>query len=128
MKLLSEDFTGLAFVNLVETDMTYGHRRDIDGYANAISEFDKWLGDFEKKMADEDIIMITADHGCDPGFKGTDHTREYIPFLAYGKALKENVNLGTRVGFTDIAKTVTDIFGIDAKEIPGESFLKDILK
>ena len=128
MKLLSEDFTGLAFVNLVETDMTYGHRRDIDGYANAISEFDKWLGDFEQKMGDDDIVMITADHGCDPGFKGTDHTREYIPFLAYGKALKKDVNLGTRVGFTDIAKTVTDIFGIDAKEIPGESFLKDMLK
>lgn len=120
--LLSEDFTGLAFVNLVETDMTFGHRRDIGGYANAISEFDKWLGGFETQMKEDDIIMITADHGCDPGFRGSDHTREYIPFLAYGKQLKKDVNLGTRVGFSDIAKTILDLFGLDAAEIPGESF------
>lgn len=127
-KLLGEDFEGLAFINLVETDMIYGHRRDVDGYANAISEFDKWLGGFEKEMGDEDIIMITADHGCDPAFKGTDHTREYIPFLAAGKALKKNVDLGTRTGFTDIAKTIMEIFNTDNPEIPGESFLKDIVK
>ena len=92
------------------------------------TEFDEFLTDFIPGMRDDDILIVTADHGCDPGFKGTDHTREYIPFLAYGKPLKKDVNLGTRVGFTDIAKTVTDIFGIDAKEIPGESFLKDMLK
>ena len=125
--LLSEDFRGLAFVNLVETDMTYGHRRDVDGYANAISEFDKWLGGFLPKLQETDVLMITADHGCDPGFKGTDHTREYIPFLAAGAPLKKNVNLGTRVGFTDIAKTILDLFQIDTPEIPGKSFQKEIL-
>ena len=126
--LIDVPFNGLAFVNLVETDMTYGHRRDIDGYANAISAFDEWLGGFEKKMHDDDVIMITADHGCDPGFRGTDHTREYIPFLAYGKALKADVDLGTRVGFSDIAKTVLDLLGVDSSGIPGESFKKKIVK
>lgn len=126
--LLHQDFNGLAFVNLVETDMTYGHRRDIDGYANAISVFDAWLGKFEPEMKDGDIIMITADHGCDPGFKGTDHTREYIPFLAYGKALKQDVNLGTRVGFSDIAKTILDLLDVDAEGIPGHSFKAKIVK
>ena len=127
MGLLAEDFRGLAFVNLVETDMTYGHRRDVDGYANAITEFDRWLGDFIPKMEEGDVLMITADHGCDPGFKGTDHTREYIPFLACGKQLKQNVDLGTRVGFTDIARTILDLFGVEADGIPGESFKKEIL-
>ena len=125
--LLSADFKGLAFVNLVETDMTYGHRRDIDGYANAISEFDRWLGGFLTQMREDDVIMITADHGCDPGFKGTDHTREYIPFLAWGKQLKNDVDLGTRVGFTDIAKTILELFELDEPEIPGRSFAKDIV-
>ena len=107
--------------------MTYGHRRDVDGYANAITEFDRWLGDFIPKMEEDDVLMITADHGCDPGFKGTDHTREYIPFLACGKQLKQNVDLGTRVGFTDIARTVLDLFDVEADGIPGESFKKEIL-
>lgn len=127
MKLLPVDFEGLCFVNLVETDMIYGHRRDIDGYANAITEFDKWLGEFEKQMNDDDVIMVTADHGCDPGFTGTDHTREYIPFVAYGKSLKKGAALGTRLGFCDIAKTVLDIFDIDAPSIPGNSFKADIM-
>lgn len=125
--LLNEDFTGLAFVNLVETDMTFGHRRDVAGYANAISEFDKWLGGFEQQMQDGDVVMITADHGCDPGFKGTDHTREYIPFLAYGKALKQNVNLGTRAGFCDIARTILDLFDIDGSALPGKSFKDQLI-
>ena len=126
MELLPVDFEGLAFVNLVETDMIYGHRRDIDGYAGAITAFDEWLGEFEKKMNDDDVIMVTADHGCDPGFTGTDHTREYIPFVAYGKQLKKGAALGTRVGFCDIAKTIADIFGVDSPELPGKSF-KDII-
>ena len=125
--LLKEDFTGLAFVNLVETDMTFGHRRDIDGYANAISEFDRWLGGFEQQMQEDDVIMITADHGCDPGFKGTDHTREYIPFLAYGKQLKQNVNLGTRKGFSDIARTILDLFDVDGSTLPGSSFKNQLI-
>ena len=78
-------------------------------------------------MQDGDVLMVTADHGCDPGFKGTDHTREYIPFLAAGKALRKNVPLGTRVGFTDIAKTILDLFGADTPEIPGESFKEMII-
>ena len=125
--LLQEDFRGLAFVNLVETDMTYGHRRDVDGYAGAVSAFDRWLGEFLPLMGKEDVLMITADHGCDPGFRGTDHTREYVPFLACGQALRQNVNLKTRASFADIAKTILDIWEIEAPEIPGESFKKDIL-
>ena len=126
-KMLPVDFEGLCFVNLVETDMIYGHRRDIDGYAGAITEFDKWLGEFEKQMNDDDIIMVTADHGCDPGFKGTDHTREYIPFVAYGKLLKKGVDIGTRKGFCDIAKTILDMFDIEAPEVPGKSFKSEIM-
>ncbi len=83
--LLPVDFEGLCFVNLVETDMIYGHRRDIDGYANAITEFDKWLGEFEKQMNDDDIIMVTADHGCDPGLPEPTIPGSTSPFVAHGK-------------------------------------------
>ena len=120
-----KDFNGLCFVNLVDFDMKYGHRRDIEGYAKASTVFDRQLGEFMSRMRDEDILMITADHGCDPGFKGTDHTREYIPLLVYGKNIKENVNIGTRPTFADIAATIQDIFGLDIKT-DGTSFLKDI--
>ncbi len=128
LDLLKEDFEGLVFTNLVETDMIYGHRRDIDGYAKAISQFDKWLGQFLNNMKEDDILMITADHGCDPGFlKTTDHTREYIPLLAYGKRLKENCNLGTRETFADIGATIVDLFGCDPLE-HGTSFKNMIRK
>ena len=128
LDLLKEDFEGLVFTNLVETDMIYGHRRDIDGYAKAISQFDKWLGQFLNDMKEDDILMITADHGCDPGFlKTTDHTREYIPLLAYGKRLKENCNLGTRETFADIGATIVDLFGCDPLE-HGTSFKNMIRK
>lgn len=126
MAYQKEDFTGLCFVNLVDFDMHYGHRNDIDGYAKAATVFDEQLHDFVANMRDEDILMITADHGCDPGFRGTDHSREYVPFMAYGKDIKENVNLGTRDSFADIAATIQDIFGIQPATA-GKSFKEEIL-
>ena len=121
-----KDFKGLCFVNLVDFDMVFGHRRDIDGYANALTEFDSWLGDFLKNLNEDDLVMITADHGCDPAYTATtDHTREYVPLLVLGKAVKP-VNLGTRKSFADIAATVTELLGVPY-ETPGESFAKEIL-
>ena len=121
-----KDFHGLCFVNLVDFDMQFGHRRDIDGYANALTEFDGWLGEFLKDLGEEDLVMITADHGCDPAYTATtDHTREYVPLLILGKAVKP-VNLNTRKSFADIAATVTDLLGVDY-DTPGESFAKEIL-
>ena len=122
----AKDFRGLCFVNLVDFDMVFGHRRDIDGYANALTEFDAWLGAFLPTLGEEDLVMITADHGCDPAYTATtDHTREYVPLLVLGKAVKP-VNLGTRKSFADIAATVTDLLGV-AYETSGESFAKEIL-
>ncbi len=119
---MDRDFEGLCFVNLVDTDMIYGHRRDIDGYAKAISYFDDNLKTIIGKMRDDDILMITADHGCDPGYTATtDHTREYIPLLMYGKNIKPG-NYGTRDSFTDIAATVLDYFDIKPK-FPGKSLI-----
>lgn len=125
--LQDKDFTGLAFINLVDFDMVYGHRNDIEGYAKAATTFDNQLEIFMNNMKDDDILIITADHGCDPGFKGTDHTRENVPLLVYGKNIKENICLGTRHSFADIAKTILDVFNIDG-DIDGESFLNDIIK
>lgn len=119
---MDKDFDGLCFINLVDTDMLYGHRRDIDGYAKAISYFDDNLPKIMSKLKDDDILMITADHGCDPGYLATtDHTREYIPFLMYGKNIAPK-NLGTRTSFTDIAATVLKKFNIKP-EFPGESMI-----
>lgn len=122
--IFETDFNGLCFVNLVDFDMLFGHRNDIDGYANALTEFDRWLSKFIKKLKDSDILMITADHGCDPSTSSTDHSREHTPFIAFGKNIKP-VNLGTRSSFADIGATVLDIFGIDGN-ISGESFWKNI--
>lgn len=113
-KALSKDFCGVCFTNLVDFDMKYGHRQDIDGYAKAFSEFDNWLPSFIDKMKDDDVLMITADHGCDPGDSHTDHTREYTPLIIYGKNIKP-VNLGTGNTFADIAASVAAYFGIDYK-------------
>ena len=122
--LLERDFRGLCFVNFVDFDTVYGHRRNAVGYAEAVMKLDKWLADFISRMRKDDILMITADHGCDPLYKGTDHTRENVPVLVYGREVKP-VNLGVRESFSDIAATIADIF-----EIPyglnGESFKKDI--
>ena len=122
----AKDFHGLCFVNLVDFDMQFGHRRDIDGYANALTEFDKWLGQFLPGLGEEDLVMITADHGCDPAYTATtDHTREYVPLLVLGKQVKP-VNMGTRVSFADIAATVTELLGVPY-ETPGKSFAKEIV-
>ena len=126
MDYAKTDFHGLCFVNLVDFDMVYGHRRDIDGYAKALTEFDTWLGTFLPTLGDEDLVMVTADHGCDPAYtKTTDHTREYVPLVILGKQVKP-VNLGTRRSFADIAATVTDLLGVEY-DTPGESFAKEIL-
>ena len=125
--IMDEDFKGLCFVNLVDFDMVYGHRNDIDGYAAAATIFDKQLASMVAKMKDTDILMITADHGCDPGFPGTDHSREYVPFLIFGKDVKAGVNLKTRDSFADIAATIQDIFEVEQKTA-GNSFKNVILK
>ena len=126
MAYADRDFTGLCFINLVDFDMLYGHRRNVDGYAAALTEFDKWLAGFMKKMGPEDLVMITADHGCDPAYLATtDHTREYIPLLLLGQQLKP-VDLGIRPRFADIAATICDIFGLKL-ETEGQSFKEEIL-
>ena len=122
----ARDFHGLCFVNLVDFDMLYGHRRDIDGYAGALTEFDTWLASFLPTLKEDDLVMITADHGCDPAYTATtDHTREYVPLLILGKQVKP-VNLGTRTTFADIAATVTELLGVEY-ETPGKSFAADII-
>ena len=126
IRYAGQDFEGLCFVNLVDFDMLYGHRRDIDGYAKALSEFDAWLPMLLEQLGDEDVVMITADHGCDPAYTATtDHTREYVPLLVLGKAVKP-VNLGTRATFADIAATVADLLGVNYT-CPGKSFAKEIV-
>lgn len=107
--------------------MVYGHRNNRKGYAEAATTFDRQLGTFMERMRDDDILMITADHGCDPGFPGTDHTREHTPFLVYGKSIREDVNLGTRESFADIAATILDIFNVE-NNTDGTSMKEYILK
>ncbi|MFA5479652.1 MAG: phosphopentomutase [Candidatus Muiribacteriota bacterium] len=121
---IKKGFNGLLFLNLVDFDMKFGHRNDIKGYASALEEFDKFLPELINELSDDDIIMITADHGCDPTFKGTDHTREYVPLIVWGKKLKKNINLGTRESFSDIAGTMLDFFGIKSQF--GKSFYEEI--
>ena len=126
LEIADRDFTGLCFVNLVDFDMLYGHRRNPDGYAQALHEFDTWLPELLAKLGDDDCVIITADHGCDPGYlKHTDHTREYIPMIALGKKVKP-VNLGTRAGFCDIAATVTELLGVPY-QTPGRSFAAELV-
>jgi len=124
-ELLDRDFKGLCFTNLVDFDMLYGHRNDIDGYAGAVAGLDAWLGEFTAAMKDGDMLILTADHGCDPGDISTDHTREYVPLLIYGKGIKP-LNLGTRDGFIHVASTVCDALGVDfecgAASLLGEIF------
>jgi phosphopentomutase len=129
MALASEwqkkDFTGLCFINFVDFDTGYGHRRDAEGYAEAVMALDQWLGDFMQGMNDDDILMITADHGCDPNYIGTDHTRENVPFLMYGKMVLP-INIGKRSSFSDIAATIADIFEIPY-DLNGRSFKNKVM-
>lgn len=126
MEYADKDFHGLCFINLVDFDMLYGHRRNIDGYAEALTEFDGWLAKFMEKMGDDDLVMITADHGCDPAYTATtDHTREYVPLLVMGKGVKP-VNLGTRTCFGNIAATICELLDVKM-ETEGKSFASEIL-
>ena len=127
LDLCDKDFNGLCFVNLVDFDMIYGHRNDVDGYANAASEFDKQLGQMMDKLREDDIVIITADHGCDPSTESTDHSREYVPMIIFGDKIKAGIDLKTRNTFADIGKTIADIFEIDSP-IPGTSFYKEVSK
>lgn len=118
---------GLIFTNLVDFDMLYGHRNDAEGYAKALIDFDKRIPEIVQNMGEEDILIITADHGCDPTTESTDHSREYIPLIVYGSDVKKNTNLGIRKSFCDIGKTILDIFEIE-NSLNGESFKNKILK
>lgn len=122
---LREPFSGLCFTNLVDTDMIYGHRRDTAGYRDALQAVDARLPEIMEALGKEDLLIITADHGCDPTFKGTDHTREYVPLLVWGKSIHGLHNLGTRATFADVAATISDFFGLDER-FGATSFLGEL--
>jgi len=124
LTIQEQPFTGLCFINLVDFDMLYGHRQDVDGYATAVAAFDRWLPSFLEKMQPQDVLFITADHGCDPGDSHTDHTREYVPLLAVGDLVHPK-NLGTRTTFADLAATVADFLGVPFVS-DGTSFWKEL--
>ena len=126
LRMTEQAFNGLCFVNLVDFDMVYGHRNDVDGYAAALTAFDRTLSVFIRKMRQRDMLIITADHGCDPGFAGTDHTREYVPLLVYGRGLKSAVNLGMRSSFSDVAATVAEALGVRSTK-EGNSFFGELI-
>ena len=109
---MRETFDGLCYVNLVDFDSTYGHRRDVRGYADALEYFDRRLPELMGLMQDEDLLVITADHGCDPTYGGTDHTREYVPVICWSRSLNQPVDLGTRDTYADMAATIADYFGL----------------
>ena len=125
IKLCEKKFDGLCFVNLVDFDMVYGHRRDADGYANALNAFDRKLGKLMGTLEKDDVLIITADHGCDPGYRGTDHTRETVPMLCYGEGLKQGQDLGVKDTYADIAATIAELFHINYTG-DGESFYQQI--
>ena len=125
--LQTRDFEGLAFVNLVDFDMLYGHRRDVAGYAAAATEFDKFVADFIPGMREGDLLMVTADHGCVKSYtKTTYHTREYVPYLICGKGVKPGVDLGTRLCFGTIAQTICEYLDVDASSLDGKSVWNEI--
>ncbi len=127
LEYTKRDFNGLCFINLVDFDMLYGHRNDVDGYAKALTYFDTKLPEIMAGLREGDLLMITADHGCDPITPSTDHSREYTPWVIYGSEVKPGVNLGTRPTFADIAATVLDYFGVEQK-VTGTSMLNKIIK
>jgi len=125
LQMMKSHSKGFIFTNLVDFDMKFGHRNDVEGYAKALEEFDDRLPELKEALGDNDVLIITADHGCDPTTEGTDHSREYVPVLVYGKNLKEDINLGTRNGFCDMGKTILDLFDIE-NDLVGKSF-KDLI-
>lgn len=125
LQMMKSHSNGFIFTNLVDFDMKFGHRNDVEGYAKALEEFDDRLPEIKEALGDNDVLIITADHGCDPTTEGTDHSREYVPVLVYGRNLKEDINLGTRNGFCDIGKTVLDLLDIE-NDLVGKSF-KDLI-
>lgn len=127
LEYMGDSFKGLIFTNLVDFDMMYGHRNDYKGYANALEDFDIRLPEILKSLKDDDVLIITADHGCDPTTESTDHSREYIPILIYGNAIKAGINIGTRKMYSDIGKTIGELLGIEA-HISGKSFAGEVLK
>lgn len=126
LALQKRDFHGLCFVNLVDFDMNYGHRNDADGYAAALAAFDKRLSEFIREMRQDDALIISADHGCDPGTPSTDHSRERVPMIIYGNAIKKGVNLGVRDTYADICATVLDMLGADKATCAGKSFFDEV--
>lgn len=125
VRALQSSGRGLIFTNLVDFDMLYGHRNDVEGYARALEEFDARLPEIQTAMRDDDVMVITADHGCDPGDVSTDHTREYVPILGWGRRARAGVNLGTRASIADIGQTIAENFGLTLQA--GRSFLHEIL-
>ena len=128
IEFADRDFNGLCFVNLVDFDMTYGHRNDAAGYASASTAFDRQLGELLPKLREDDLLFITADHGCDPSTPSTDHSREYVPLLAVGSKLRQGVDLGTLSTFADLSAAILEYFGLDPVCPKSESFLKKIMK
>lgn len=127
IQYIQKDFEGILFTNLVDYDMVYGHRNDVEGYKNALLYFDKKLPEIIHNLKQQDILFITADHGCDPTTPSTDHSREYVPLLIYGKNIKQNVNLGIRNTFADLGQTISDYLDLNA-DFEAKSFLNDIQK
>ena len=127
LEFMNEDFEGFLFVNLIEFDMIYGHRNDPRGYADALEQFDSYVPEIEKRLKPGDLVIVTGDHGVDPTTPGTDHSREYVPLLAFGPHIKHGVDLGIRGSLGDIAGTMAEIFSLEPQPI-GESFLKEILE
>jgi phosphopentomutase len=127
LNYMKDDFKGLIFTNFVDFDAKFGHRRNVKGYASALEELDARLPEILNAMKEDDLLIITADHGNDPTYKGTDHTREYVPLLVYGDAVKAGVDLGTRTTFADIAATLSDVFNVP-KTVIGTSFMNEIIK
>ena len=127
LEWMKEEFEGLCFTNLVDFDMVYGHRNDVEGYAKALSYFDSRLPELVEGLREDDLLLITADHGCDPITPSTDHSREHVAVVAIGPKVKAGANLGTRNSFADTGATVLEYFGVNG-DIAGTSYLKNILK
>lgn len=126
LELVEQDNKGLIFANFIDFDMLYGHRRDPNGYAKALQEFDSLARTLSQSLAETDVVAITADHGCDPTMPGSDHTREYVPLLMFGGSIKKDIRLGTRASFADLGKTIGDLLGVDT-DLEGKSFVEHIL-